>query len=196
MTSYFADVGDVSAMQIVNMAQTDYGELREAVTMPQFASLPVLSPPRRSRPVLPGADFTDVAAGPIAINNAADLYLFPNTLYAVKVDGSGLRPGSGRSAAASTRLIPARTTEQSLTGTAPGYTFDMLTHPDVSYEIDVSKPFGSRIVNLSYKGHRSVAVGRVHRCHQQLRAPAAAATSRDSAAAETIFASPDAIAKC
>ena len=28
----------------------------------------------------------------------------------------------------------------------------MLTHPDVSYEIDVSKPFGSRIVNLSYKG--------------------------------------------
>ena len=37
-----------------------------------------------------GADFTDVAAGPIAINNAADLYLFPNTLYAVKVDGAGL----------------------------------------------------------------------------------------------------------
>ena len=38
MTSYFADVGDVSAMQIVNMAQTDYVANYVKQTMPQFAS--------------------------------------------------------------------------------------------------------------------------------------------------------------
>ena len=43
MTSYFADVGDVSAMQIVNQAQTDYVARYVKATLPQFASLPVLS---------------------------------------------------------------------------------------------------------------------------------------------------------
>ena len=65
--------------------------------MPQFASLPVLSTASPFKTGFAGgADFTDVAAGPIAINNAADLYLFPNTLYAV-VDGSGAQgPARGR----------------------------------------------------------------------------------------------------
>ena len=95
MTSYFADVGDVSAMQIVNMAQTDYVANYVKQTMPQFASLPVLSTASPFKTGFAGgADFTDVAAGPIAINNAADLYLFPNTLYAVKVDGGYRLSGS------------------------------------------------------------------------------------------------------
>ena len=34
-------------------------------------------------------DYTDVPAGPLAIHNAADLYLYPNTLTAVKVAGAG-----------------------------------------------------------------------------------------------------------
>ena len=38
-----------------------------------------------------GNDFTDVAAGNIAINNAADLYLFPNTIYGVKVTGATVK---------------------------------------------------------------------------------------------------------
>ena len=74
MTSYFADVGDVSAMQIVNMAQTDYVANYVKQTMPQHASLPVLSTASPFKTGFAGgADFTDVAAGPIAINNAADL---------------------------------------------------------------------------------------------------------------------------
>ena len=36
--------------------------------------------------------------------------------------------------------------------TAPGYTFDMITNKDFSYEIDVTQPQGSRIKNLNYKG--------------------------------------------
>ncbi len=153
MTSYFADVGDVSAMQIVNMAQTDYVANYVKQTMPQYAGLPVLSTASPFKTGFAGgADFTDVAAGPVAINNAADLYLFPNTLYAVKVDGASLKAWLEAAARRFNRIDPALAGEQSLTSTAPGYTFDMITHPDVRYEIDVTKGNGERIVNLSHKG--------------------------------------------
>jgi len=153
MTSYFADVGEVSAMQIVNMAQTEYVANYVKQTMPQFASLPVLATASPFKTGFAGgADFTDVAAGPIAINNAADLYLFPNTLYAVKVTGAELKGWLEAAARRFNRIDPALTTEQSLTSTAPGYTFDMITHADIRYEIDVTKPQGERIVNLQYKG--------------------------------------------
>ncbi len=153
MTSYFADVGDVSALQIVNQAQTDYVSNYVKANLPQFASLPVLSTASPFKTGFAGgADFTDVKAGNIAINNAADLYLFPNTLYAVKVTGAGLKDWLEAAARRFRQIDPALTTEQSLTSTAPGYTFDMITNPDVRYEIDVTQPNGSRIKNLSYKG--------------------------------------------
>ncbi len=153
MTSYFADVGDVSALQIVNQAQTDYVSNYVKANLPQFASLPVLSTASPFKTGFAGgADFTDIAAGNIAINNAADLYLFPNTLYAVKVTGAGLKDWLEAAARRFRQIDPALTTEQSLTSTAPGYTFDMITHPDVSYEIDVTQGNGNRIKNLMYKG--------------------------------------------
>lgn len=153
MTSYFADVGDVSALQIVNQAQTDYVSNYVKANLPQLASLPVLSTASPFKTGFAGgADFTDVKAGNIAINNAADLYLFPNTLYAVKVTGAGLKDWLEAAARRFRQIDPALTTEQSLTSTAPGYTFDMITNPDVRYEIDVTQPNGSRIKNLSYKG--------------------------------------------
>ncbi len=153
MTSYFADVGDTSAIQIVNMAQADYVTKYVKANLPQFASLPVLSTASPFKTGFAGgADFTDVKAGNIAINNAADLYLFPNTLYAVKVTGAGLKDWLEAAARRFRQIDPALTTEQSLTSTAPGYTFDMITSIDVTYEIDVTQGNGSRIKNLMYKG--------------------------------------------
>jgi 2',3'-cyclic-nucleotide 2'-phosphodiesterase / 3'-nucleotidase len=153
MTSYFVDVGDTSAIQIVNEAQADYVSNYVKANLPQFASLPVLSTASPFKTGFAGgADFTDVAAGDIAINNAADLYLFPNTLYAVKVNGAGLKDWLEAAARRFRQIDPALATEQSLTSTAPGYTFDMITSPDVSYEIDVTQGNGSRIKNLMFKG--------------------------------------------
>jgi 2',3'-cyclic-nucleotide 2'-phosphodiesterase/3'-nucleotidase len=76
MSTYFAEVGDVTAIQIVNQAQAAYVADYVAANLPQYASLPVLSvsAPFRSG-FQGGADYTDVAAGNLAINNAADLYL-------------------------------------------------------------------------------------------------------------------------
>ena len=50
--------------------------------------------------------YTDVAAGPIAIKNVADLYLYPNGLRVVKVDGATLREWLERSAALFRRIDP------------------------------------------------------------------------------------------
>jgi 2',3'-cyclic-nucleotide 2'-phosphodiesterase/3'-nucleotidase len=154
MSTYFGDVGDVSALSIVNMAQTDYVSKYVKAGMPQYASLPVLS---MSAPFKSGtagvSDFTDVAAGKLALNNAADLYLYPNVLYAVKVDGAGLKAWLERAAGRFNTIDPASSAAQELVNPVfPSYNFDTLTSSDVRYEIDLTRPAGNRIVNLSYRG--------------------------------------------
>lgn len=153
MNSYFADVGDVSAIQIVNQAQADYVSNYVKANLPQYASLPVLSvsAPFKSG-FAGGGDYTDVAAGNIAINNAADLYLYPNTIYAVKVTGQDVKNWLETAAKRFNKIDPALTTEQALLSTFPGYNFDMFTSSDISYEIDVTQELGARIKNLMYKG--------------------------------------------
>lgn len=153
MTTYFADVGEVTAIQVVNDAQADYVRRYVDANLPQYKSLPVLSvsAPFKSG-FAGGSDYTDVKAGPVAINNAADLYLYPNTVYAVKVNGAGIKAWLERAAERFNQIDPAKTSEQVLISTFPGYNFDVFTSPDVSYEIDVTKPKGSRIVNLRYQG--------------------------------------------
>lgn len=153
MSSYFADVGDVSAIQVVNQAQADYISTYVKANLPQYASLPVLSvsAPFKSG-FAGGADYTDVQAGNVAINNAADLYLYPNTVYAVKVNGQDIKNWLETAAKRFNKIDPAATAEQNLISTFPGYNFDMFTTADLQYEIDVTQDVGSRIKNLSYKG--------------------------------------------
>lgn len=153
MTSYFADVGDVSAIEIVNQAQAQYVSDYVAANLPQYAGIPVLSVSAPFKSGFGGgSDFTDVAAGNVAINNAADLYLYPNTVYAVKVTGADLKAWLETAALRFNRIDPTKTSEQALVSSYPGYNFDMITSKDFSYEIDVTQAVGSRIKNLSYKG--------------------------------------------
>ncbi|RZJ10988.1 MAG: bifunctional metallophosphatase/5'-nucleotidase, partial [Acidovorax sp.] len=153
MSTLFADVGDPGAIQIVNQAQQAYVAAYLKASLPQYAQLPVLSvsAPFKSG-FQGGADYTDVAVGPLAINNAADLYLYPNTVYAVKVNGGDIKNWLEAAAKRFNQIDPAKTGEQQLISTFPGYNFDMFTTADVQYEIDVTKPVGSRIQNLSYLG--------------------------------------------
>jgi 2',3'-cyclic-nucleotide 2'-phosphodiesterase/3'-nucleotidase len=152
MTTYFADVGEVGAIEIVNQAQAAYVTSYIAANLPQYASLPVLSVSAPFKTGFGGGtDYTDVPAGPMAINNAADLYLYPNTVYAVKVTGATLKAWLEKAAGRFNRIDPALTTAQQLVGTFPGYNFDVFTSPDISYEIDVTQPLGARIKGLTYK---------------------------------------------
>ncbi|HTH09286.1 MAG TPA: bifunctional 2',3'-cyclic-nucleotide 2'-phosphodiesterase/3'-nucleotidase [Acidovorax sp.] len=153
MSTLFADVGDPGAIQIVNQAQQAYVAAYIQTNLPQYAQLPVLSvsAPFKSG-FQGGADYTDVAVGPLAINNAADLYLYPNTVYAVKVNGGDIKNWLEAAAKRFNQIDPAKTGEQQLISSFPGYNFDMFTTPDVQYEIDVTQPVGSRIKKLSYLG--------------------------------------------
>ncbi|WP_313562612.1 bifunctional 2',3'-cyclic-nucleotide 2'-phosphodiesterase/3'-nucleotidase [Diaphorobacter nitroreducens] len=153
MSTLFADVGDPGAIQIVNQAQQAYVAAYIQANLPQYAQLPVLSVSAPFKSGFQGGkDFTDVAAGPLAIYNAADLYLYPNTVYAVKVNGADIKDWLEAAAKRFNQVDPAKAGEQALISTFPGYNFDMFTTADVQYEIDVTQPVGSRIKGLTYKG--------------------------------------------
>ena len=160
MSTYFADVGDPSAIQAVNAAQADYVRAYVKANLPQYANLPVLSVSAAFKAGAAGpGDYTDVAPGSLALNNAADLYLYPNSLYAVKVDGAALTAWLEKAAHRFNTIDPARTEPQELVnGGFPSYNFDTVTDPGLRYEIDVTRPPGARIRNLTWQG-KPVASG-------------------------------------
>ena len=138
--TYFALIADDPTVQLVNAAQRAYAAPLAAAHA-DFASLPILS---ASAPFKCGGrggpDFyTDVAEGPIAIKDVADIYPYPNTVRVVKVDGLTIREWLERSASIFRRIDPASRDEQPLLGpTFAAYNFDIID--GVEYAIDVSEP--------------------------------------------------------
>jgi 2',3'-cyclic-nucleotide 2'-phosphodiesterase / 3'-nucleotidase len=153
MSSYFADEGDMSALAPVNAAQIDYVRRELPATHPELAETPVLAAAAAFRNGFAGADdYTDVQPGPLTLRNAADLYFYPNTLSAVKIDGAALKAWLEKSAERFNRIDPNADGEQPLINTKyPGFNFDQI-QGGISYVIDVSKPVGQRIEKLSYQG--------------------------------------------
>ena len=150
ITSYFAQVLDDPSVQVVSQAQLAYG--RRAMQGTEFESLPLLS---AAAPFKAGGRqgwgyYTDIPAGPVAIRNVADLYIYPNTVQAVRVTGAQVREWLEMSAGAFRRIDPAGPPEQNLINESfPTYNFDTLD--GVSYEIDLTQPArydrGGKLVN-------------------------------------------------
>src|SRR6201991_218238 len=152
LTSYFADQGNMTALAVVNAAQIDYTREELARTHPELKDVPVISSASAFRTGFGGPeDFTDVPKGPMTIRNAADLYFYPNTLAAVKIDGAGVKAWLEKSATRFNQIDSSKDGEQPLIGKMPGYNFDQM-QGGITYTIDVSKPEGERIVDLRYKG--------------------------------------------
>ncbi|MES2298519.1 MAG: bifunctional 2',3'-cyclic-nucleotide 2'-phosphodiesterase/3'-nucleotidase [Pseudomonadota bacterium] len=153
MASYFADLGDVSALAVVNLAQVHYVAEYVRANLPQYASLPILSAHAAQKTGAAGVrDYTDVAAGSLALNNAADLYLYPNILYVVKINGAQLKAWLERSAKRFNTIDPARTTAQELIDPASfGFNYDVFTSKELRYDIDLSQAAGARIKSLRFK---------------------------------------------
>jgi 2',3'-cyclic-nucleotide 2'-phosphodiesterase (5'-nucleotidase family) len=88
-----------------------------------------------------------LAAGPITVAKIAQLYPYDNTLRAVKISGQQLRDYLEYSA----RYY--KSVEKGKPVPDPeiaGYNFDMISGAD--YTIDLSKPIGSRVASLTFKG--------------------------------------------
>ncbi len=154
MSSYFADLGNMTALSVVNAAQRAYVKHWIADNQPDLADVPVLSAAAAFRTGFGGLDdYTNVAPGDITIRNAADLYYYPNTLAAVKIDGATLKAWLERSAERFNRIDPADHTPQALINTRmPGYNFDQIQGGDLAYVIDVSRPRGQRVTRLTWHG--------------------------------------------
>jgi len=155
LSSYFADEGNMTALAAVNAAQADYVRSELPRLHPELANVPVLSSAAAFRTGFGGPDdYTDVAPGLLTRRSAADLYFYPNTLTAVKIDGAGLKAWLEKSAERFNRIDPNKTDEQDLINDHyPGFNFDQI-QGGIHYVIDVSKPVSQRITSLTYHGKR------------------------------------------
>ena len=125
-------------MQIVSQAQTWY--VTDLLKGTEWEGLPVLS---AAAPFKSGGRggpeyYTDVPAGPIAIKNVADVYLYPNTLQAVEVTGAQVKDWLERSAGIFNQITPGGADQPLIDPDFPAYNFD--TIDGVTYAIDVTQP--------------------------------------------------------
>ncbi|CNH89957.1 bifunctional 2'%2C3'-cyclic nucleotide 2'-phosphodiesterase/3'-nucleotidase periplasmic protein [Yersinia pekkanenii] len=166
MYSYLALIQDDPTVQIVNNAQRAYTE-HFIQGDPDLADLPVLSAAapfkaggRKNDP----ASFVEVEKGQLTFRNAADLYLYPNTLVVVKASGAEVKQWLECSAAQFNQIDVNSSKPQSLINWDGFRTYNFDVIDGVKYEIDVSQPArydgecalindkAERIKNLTFNG--------------------------------------------
>ena len=168
MYSFLTLVQDDPTVQIVSDAQiAKVTQQIQAGTDDELKKLPVLS---ASAPFKAGgryeegdaSQFVMVEAGELTYSNAADLYLYPNTMVAVKATGAELQDWLECSANQFNQIDPTSTAPQNLINRAghPTYNFDVID--GLTYKVDVTQPSkfdrncavvnaaANRIVDLSY----------------------------------------------
>ncbi|GGI11240.1 bifunctional 2',3'-cyclic-nucleotide 2'-phosphodiesterase/3'-nucleotidase [Gottfriedia solisilvae] len=161
--SYFSLVQDDPSIQVVTNAQKWFVEKYVAEKKPEYKNLPILSvgaPFKAGRNGV--AEYTEIKKGDLTIRSAGDLYLYDNTLKAVKVKGSVVKEWIEMTAGKFNQINPNKTEEQALLNPSfPVYNFDVID--GVNYQIDVTKPARydvngnlvnntSRVLNLTYNG--------------------------------------------
>ncbi|MGR3182025.1 bifunctional 2',3'-cyclic-nucleotide 2'-phosphodiesterase/3'-nucleotidase [Enterobacter cancerogenus] len=166
MYSFLALVQDDPTVQVVNMAQKAYAE-HYIQGDPDLAKLPVLSAAapfkvggRKNDP----ASYVEVEKGQLTFRNAADLYLYPNTLVVVKATGSEVKEWLECSAGQFNQIDPNSSKPQSLINWDGFRTYNFDVIDGVKYQIDVTQPAkydgecqaihpqAERIKNLTFNG--------------------------------------------
>ncbi|EOF7241953.1 bifunctional 2',3'-cyclic-nucleotide 2'-phosphodiesterase/3'-nucleotidase [Enterobacter roggenkampii] len=166
MYSFLALVQDDPTVQVVNMAQKAYTE-HFVQGDPDLAKLPVLSAAapfkvggRKNDP----ASYVEVEKGQLTFRNAADLYLYPNTLVVVKATGKEVKEWLECSAGQFNQIDPHSSKPQSLINWDGFRTYNFDVIDGVNYQIDVTQPAkydgecqtinpqAERIKNLTFNG--------------------------------------------
>jgi len=160
--TYFALIADNAALQIISDAQIWYA--KQLLAGSAYAALPLLSA------VAPfkaggrsGAEFyTQIPEGQVALKNVADLYIYPNTLKAVKVNGQQLKDWLERSSGIFNQIRAGEEEQPLINAAFPAFNFDMID--GVTYQIDLSQPSrfdgagklvdagANRITDLAFNG--------------------------------------------
>ncbi|OOR99242.1 2',3'-cyclic-nucleotide 2'-phosphodiesterase [Haemophilus paracuniculus] len=166
MYSYLALVQDDPTIQIVNQAQKAYVE-NVVKGLPQLAGLPILSAGapfkaggRKNDPT----GYTEVDKGELTFRNAADLYLYPNTLVVLKITGEELKEWLECSAGMFNQIAPTSEKTQSLLNWTGFRTYNFDVIDGVNYQFDITKPArydgecklidpnSHRVTNLTFNG--------------------------------------------
>ncbi|QYN41731.1 bifunctional 2',3'-cyclic-nucleotide 2'-phosphodiesterase/3'-nucleotidase [Gilliamella sp. ESL0443] len=165
INSYLALVEDTSALQIISDTQIDY--VKQFVQGdPDLDGLPILSAiapfkagGRKNDP----SAYVDVKKGDLTFRNAADIYLYPNILSAVKITGKDVKEWLECSAGVYNQIDINSSQPQYLINWDKFRTYNFDTIDGVSYQIDITKPArydgncqlinpdSERIVNLTYQ---------------------------------------------
>lgn len=166
MYSYLALIQDDPTVQIVNNAQRAYVE-HYIQGDPDLADLPVLA---AAAPFKVGgrnndpASFVEVEKGQLTFRNAADLYLYPNTLVVVKASGKEVKEWLECSAGQFNQIDVNSSKPQGLINWDGFRTYNFDVIDGVNYQIDVSQPArydgectllndqAERIKQLTFKG--------------------------------------------
>ncbi|MFD0152424.1 bifunctional metallophosphatase/5'-nucleotidase [Streptomyces sp. NPDC055721] len=145
MTTADAPWKDEPIIDLINVVQAE--TVKAALAGGAHAALPVLSQAscfsRTAR----------IPAGQVSIKDAAGLYPFENTLEARLMTGAQLKEYLEYSAKYYVQTAAGAPVDTALltnAGGTPDYNYDAVS--GLTYEIDIAKPAGSRIVNLSFEG--------------------------------------------
>ncbi|MFJ5989125.1 bifunctional metallophosphatase/5'-nucleotidase [Lentzea sp. NPDC092896] len=132
---------DTPALRFINHVQ--------ALEVAKSTSLPVVSL------CAPFNRAAAIPAGEVSLRDVAGLYIFDNTLVGVRMTGGQLRDFLEESARYFLQVSgPGPFSAAELSADVPDYNFDIaygLTAP-LTYDVDISQPVGSRIVDLRFGG--------------------------------------------
>ncbi|MBF0315367.1 MAG: bifunctional 2',3'-cyclic-nucleotide 2'-phosphodiesterase/3'-nucleotidase [Oligoflexia bacterium] len=157
--SYFSQIFDDPSLRLINSAQRAYVE--------KFLgkNYPLLSAASPFKVGGQGDDYyTDIPAGAITIKHMADLYVFPNSVKALLLNGDEVREWLEMSAGQFNTIDPNRCNGEVkiINDHFKSYNYDVIA--GVTYQIDISKPprysvsgqlvntNSHRIVDLKYAG--------------------------------------------
>ncbi|MDO9099863.1 MAG: 5'-nucleotidase C-terminal domain-containing protein [Caldisericota bacterium] len=125
-------VADSAIMDLVQKVQMKYAEADLSLA----AMLPTVAP--------------SFSKGPLTVRDMYSLYIYENTLFAIKVTGQQIKDCLEWSATYFNRYSYGTTYADLVNPAVRGYNYDMLQGAD--YVIDITKPVGQRIIGLTYQG--------------------------------------------
>lgn len=141
-------LADNAVTQLINEVQMVY--VAEVLKGTEYEGLPVLSAAAPYKSGRGGElDWTEIAAGGITVGDVASIYIYDNTVKALKVTGAELKAWLEHAAQKFHQMTPGRGDEPLYTDFR-GYNFDQID--GIEYKIDVTRALGQRIVDLTYQG--------------------------------------------
>jgi 2',3'-cyclic-nucleotide 2'-phosphodiesterase / 3'-nucleotidase len=91
-----------------------------------------------------------IPQGPVTVREIAGLYTYENTLVVLEVTGKQLKDALEHSAKYFRGYEPGKDLSDLVNDKIPAYNFDIAE--GVNYELNIAKPIGQRIENLTFKG--------------------------------------------